>query len=132
MFIGLSDTDILGRVVANEAIGSTSSYANLQIPSRAGGHGNPRAACDEEQNVYRRRQRGRQFWGAAELAGGRTGAGITRRFARRKPASRGVIDPGRIGTEMPDLAPHEVGSQELLLPRPAQELSDQPVRPAAL
>ena len=27
---------------------------------------------------------------------------------------------------------HQVGPQELLLPRPAQELSDQPVRPAVL
>ena len=38
---------------------------------------------------------------------------------------------GGRGPELPDRPLHQVGPQELLLSRPAQGLSDQPIRPAA-
>ena len=68
----------------------------------------------------------------AQLAGGRAGARAAGDAAGDEQAGGRVLDQGGAGAGVQDREAHEVGSQELLLPGPAEELPDQPVRPAAV
>ena len=79
-----------------------------------------------------RRQRRDELRRRAQLAGRRSSARAARHAAGDEQEGGRVFDHGRPGAGLQDRAAHQVGPQELLLPRPAQELPDQPVRPAAV
>ena len=92
--------------------------------------GSPRPAADEDQALLRVPEPVRA---AAQL---RDVPGLPRACRASLPVmNRTAFELGPEGGARPELQDrplHQVGPQELLLPRPAEELPDQPVRPAAL
>ena len=101
-----------------------SQFSSLRYHHRPG---SPRAASHPEQALLRLQHRVRAAAQHGDLPGLHRHA---RHAAGDEPQGLSVVAQGGAGLGLPDRPLHQVGPQELLLPRPAQGLPDQPVRPA--
>src|SRR5207245_864051 len=89
--------------------------------------GSPRPTADADEALLRLPE---QIRAAAQLGDLPGMSRTSRRVTGHEPRRVRTRPQGGNGTELSDRRLYQVGPQELLLPGPAEELSDQPVRSA--
>ena len=125
-----------GPSVARAVYDATHARGDRSHPIHSRHHRtrDPCGTAHAQQDVHARAQPGAsRFRGSrAERAGRSAGGCVARHAAGHEQARRGDVGHGGAGAALHHRRTLPLGSQELLLSRPAQGLSDQPVRPAAV